>query len=602
MHPTTQNMTTAVSALWQSVIGNGVLIADKLKILHTTVERQQEGIKEKYTKPVFEKLYVSGDALKEGLKGIGFYNTLKDSTIDIATLRSSFEAMEVSDQATVNAFVGEVNKALDELLKNSTNQYLIAVKNSTQQTIQALTDFVYYLSQEAQPDLKERVDGLLQAIADWVEVVARLDEPQKAYVLSMLQRSELVVSLLSHYRDPAPEPHRPEPSRYERVQRLREDLPKAEAEIKKGKLPNRKDVKDLHLAEFFDKGMAFTEIQSYRSVQEVTQQLREAVSGFFCIIDKVYADNAAVAPYLAFAEQQIVHWLTLPADFRPENWVEVIHFIVNHIQYTLESISDPSFARVNAMVLPVLGRLDALLSEVNNEDFKLLITPKESMGIWDIELPDIMDEDEDEEEEKDEMPQALLSAAPPSHEAPRLESENSEPLTYNNVIEFLCFDENFGAMAKLDEDYQEVIYALYYNHWLGSRRYAIESDLYAFVEKNSLDTLLEGIKNQVLAEGGVNIGAFVDYLIDQVVAVVNNLIDLIKDTIHFIIDELFKLVKTLIAFFKDIDLPPVAKKALKLLPPFEKIPEDVTLLHVIAAIPYTLYQEFFKFEPALQVA
>lgn len=611
MSQTAQNINQSVSALWQSVIGNGALIKDKLIALNDAVVRQQAAIKDKYTNPVFERFYVNGDSIKETVKDNEFYKILKDSNLDIAALRRSFEAVDSSEQATVNAFIAEVNKTLDELLKNSTNDYPNNVKDSTKQTIQTVADFIYSLTEEDQPDIKDKVDVFIHAIADWMGVVGQLEADQKAYVVSLLQRSDAVISILSPYQRTAEEPPLPKQSSYERRAQFRENLPKAEAEMKKGKLPRQKEVKDLHLADFFDAGMSFIDIKSYESVQVITQQVREAVSGFFGILYKIYEKNAAITPYLKFLEQQILYWLTLPADFRPENWVEVIHYIVNHIHYTLERITDPSFTKVNALVLPVLEKLDALFSQVNNEDFKLLVTPKESLGIWNIDLPDILD-DEEEEDEYEQLPKAVQRAKPTGQEQVLAREQNEtyaandepyqEPLTYNSVIAFLCFDEEFGALANLDKEYTDVIYNLYYNNWLGSRKYVIESDMYDFVKKNSLEQVLEDIKAKILAESGINIGEFIQYLIDKVVTLVNGLIDFIKDTVQYIIDELFKLVKTIIAFFQNVDLPPNARTLLKKMPPFANMPDGVTLLHIVAAIPYTLYEAFTNFEPELQTS
>lgn len=611
MNEATQTVSDYMSTFWQSVIGDGVkkgnafLIVDKLTELYAAVERTETHIKETYTDPLLKKLHIESDEFKRILQDNGFFKEIGGGSIHIAVLYRSFQNIDANDRQSVNNFITEVNQALDDLLKNSSDAYLNQVKDSTKNTILTVTDFIYYISAEEQQDIKSKVDALINALADWISVVSGLSQDQKSYLISMMQRSDVVISILNPYQQSAESPKR---TRYERIEKFKEDLPEAEAKIREGKLPNQKEIKALHLADFFDAGTGFTDIQSYDSVQNISQQISHAIEGVFKVLDKIYAENSAAKDNLDFLKQQIVHWFTMPNDFRPENWIEVIHFVIKNIQYSFESFTYPSFEKINATVLPILDKLDMIFSKVNNDDFKLLLTPKESLGIFDIDIPDIISDEEDTEEEESEDFLFLSQPVEPkntllndSHNTREFYDTNDapsqEPLTYSSVIEFLCFDEEFGALAKMDKEkgLADVIHNLYYYNWFGSRMYVIESDIYEFVEKNSLTSHWEDIKIQLLDEKGVNIGTFIDFMIDKIVSVVNSLFDFVKETIQYIIAEIFKLAKAIIDFFQKVDLPPMARDLLKQLPPFKKMPNDVTLLHIIAAIPYTLYQEFVSF-------
>jgi hypothetical protein len=306
MSQTTQNISDYMSAFWESVIGNDLkkgnafLIKDKLTQLYTEVERRETQIKDSYIDPLLEKLHVESDVFKELVKSKGFFKEIEGGNINVAGLYNSFQAVDVSNKQSVDNFISEVNKAIDDLLKNSSDVYLIQVKDSTQKIINTVTDFLYYLSEEDQSNLQTRVNTLINEIADWISVIGGLDPPQKAYLVSMMQRSDLVISILSPYQRSAEDPIPPK-TRNERIEQFKENLPKAEAEIKKGKLPNNQDIKDLYLVDFFDAGTGFTDIQSYDSVQNISQQLRDAIVRVFDVLDKIYAENSTTDCALVYS-------------------------------------------------------------------------------------------------------------------------------------------------------------------------------------------------------------------------------------------------------------------------------------------------------------
>jgi hypothetical protein len=294
----------------------------------------------------------------------------------------------------------------------------------------------------------------------------------------------------------------------------------------------------------------------------------------------------------------VIQWLTLPDDFRPNNYVEIIHVVVKNIQYSLLT-SLRGAGPVDDFILPIVDKIEYILSQVDNDDFKLLITPKEDVEMHRIELPDLLPA----EPKDDELDKALPAADPdnrPSADASTdTEGETDskpEKLTIEKLIDFLCFDKVHGATAKMDPVLADVIHDLYYRDWLSTRLEYLEDEIMSVFTLEKYLPIWEDIKAKLLDENGVNLGAFLTFLIDKVVTLINDLIAFIKDTVQYIIDEIFNLPKAIIQFFERVDLPPAARDFIKTIPLFKDMPDHVTILHVIAAIPYTLYQEFIAFE------
>jgi hypothetical protein len=346
----------------------------------------------------------------------------------------------------------------------------------------------------------------------------------------------------------------------------------------------------------------------YFDIEYAFENIRENIEETFDFINNKYLQNRTELADLLnnTIKPHLIEWLTLPDDFRPNNWIEVIHVVVQNIQFSLRT-SLKGVLPVEQFVLPFIHKLDYILSQVDNETFKLLITPKEEPQIHEVYLPDILDPEESEEKysqpslspaatdmspARTEIPSAVDTASTDTADEPETPPKR---LTYGLVIDFLCFDKTHGATAKMDGELADVIKDLYYWDWLSGKLYYLEDELMSLFDKEKYWGYWEDIKTKLLDENGVNIGAFIDYLMDKGVSIINSVLDFIKETIQYFIDEVFKLAKAIIDFFQKVDLPPVARDLLKKIPAFDKMPDNVTLLHILAAIPYTLYQEFVHF-------
>jgi len=238
---------------------------------------------------------------------------------------------------------------------------------------------------------------------------------------------------------------------------------------------------------------------------------------------------------------------------------------------------------------------------------------KEKAYIHEIQLPNLLEPEEEAIKVKGQPPilqsNTAITADSTATTANKTDSETAnetekteedKSLTISTILDYLCFDREHGAFKKLNDEQYAVIYDLYYRQWFSNRVDTIVEDAQALFRMDTLKEIWEELKTMLLQEEGVNLGALIDFIIEKGTALLNKVIDFAKDTISFIIDELFLLVKAIIAFFQKVDLPPAARELLKKLPPFANMPDEVTLLHIIAAIPYTLWQEFVNFEVKTQ--
>lgn len=358
---------------------------------------------------------------------------------------------------------------------------------------------------------------------------------------------------------------------------------------------------ELSLSQLWEVGNEIVAISEYDDIKEILSKIKKGIDKLFIIVESLFKDNKHTIESIDVVHEMLTDWLTIPNDFRPENWVEVAHFIVKNIQNNLSEIANGRNADIINLVLPFVEKLEYILSTIDNDDFKLILAPKEQPHIHNIELPNLLEPEEKEKSVNDKVQNSILKSETAklkdtTAETETDESEEKKPLTISAILEYLCFDKEFGAFNKLDDEHYAVIYDLYYKTWFSNRLDNIINDVQDLFTLETLKTIWEELKAMLLNENGVNLGELIDFLVEKGVAFINQLLDFAKETITYIMDELFMLVKAIIAFFQKVDLPPVARELLKKLPPFQNLSDEVTLLHILAAIPYTLYKEFVDFE------
>jgi hypothetical protein len=593
------------SSFWQGVIGteqkagNAALILGKLVELEVLREKYQQRVQETVVEQVFGKLSMDSAAIKKQLNSHGY---LSNCTIDVCYFYQSLQGFDSTVPDTIEAFRQQLHHIIEQFIAPAN----MPDKDKLQDDIVQYTDncinFYISLSSDDDSAIEKNIAILLEDTLYIIGIIAGLDAQQLVYIRSIIDRAITLLSIAKRHQ-PVPTNPRYKPSIKAQYDALKPALPEIETEIKKGSFPNGKKIKEVHLSELFEAGIDFTNMSQYDYQQTVLEQAKVKIANLLDVIKTNY-DNPEILSVIEIAKINILHWLTLPRDFRPENWVEMVHFIVQNIQFSVQEYgNDMGIAH---SVLPFMNKLERFLATVDNDDFKLVVAAKESPNIYEVELPDILALEEEEEEE-DTLPislhsvyepiyQSVTSEAETQESGPTHDTSESQPLTLSVILEYLCFDEKYGALGRLNSDDTEIIYDLYYQSWLYNRIDAIIDDTLQLFSVDTLLAIWERIKIKTLDEKGVNLGELINFIIDEGVGLVNTVLDFIKKTIQYIIDEIFKLGKAIIQFFQNVNLPTVALELLKKLPPFANMPEGVTLLHVIAAIPYTLYQEFINFE------
>lgn len=599
------NSSFLFTSLWERVIGNEIqkgnatIIGEKLVALESIINDFQFKIEENLIIKIHEKLRLNNTTVKRYLMNSKVFDEISTSTIDIASIYASYHQLDISEKTTIKHFTSQIGKAISGLFENSPHFAKEEISEVIIHFTENIVDFYATIVTEDFTFLKENIKILVEDLVEIVGLIFNLDNNKKYYLVGIIERSELVITLIEESQNFAQK--NTQTTKQEKFEAFTAVLPKIEEELKKATLPNQKKIKELHLQKFFETGFDFTTINSYDYQNTVLTQLKVKIENLFNVVENTYSNNVDALNTIELIKQNILQWLTLPSDFRPENWVEVIHFIVKNIQNNLKEVTNGSNADFLQHILPFLEKLDYILSTIDNDDFKLIVATKEQPQIHSIELPNLLEPEEKEKSVKDKVQNSILKSETAklkdtTAETETDESEEGKPLTISAILEYLCFDKEFGAFNKLDDEHYEVIYDLYYKTWFSNRLDNIISDVQDLFTLETLKTIWEELKAMLLNENGLNLGELIDFLVEKGVAFINQLLDFAKETITYIIDELFMLVKAIIAFFQKVDLPPVARELLKKLPPFQNLSDEVTLLHILAAIPYTLYKEFVDFE------
>jgi hypothetical protein len=587
-------------SFWQSVIGteqkagNAAHIQEKLTELAGIWAKYQQKVEETVVNQTLTKLHIDSAAIKSELQSHSSHAYLSNCTIDAGRLYKSLEDFDSTMPETIDTFKQQIHHIIEQFISPTNIPDKDELKEAIVQYADNCITFYLSLSSDDNSAIEENITILIEDTIDIIGFIAGLNDQQLAYAHSFVGRANTILSIAKRNK-PSPSKPRYEPSIKAQYDALKPALPEIETEIKKGSFPNGKKIKEVHLPELFEAGIAFTDINQYDYQKTVLEQAKDKIANLLDVLKTNY-DNPEIQNVIDILKTHILHWLTLPNDFRPENWVELIHFIVKNIQFSLNEYNNNRL--ITHWFMPFINKLERFIATVDNDDFKLIVATKEEPYILEIDLPDILEPEDQDPLSKSKGDKPIYRSAMPTEArgfatANEADAAEAQPLTLSTILEFLCFDENFGALAKLDPDHTEVIYDIYYQSWLSNRVDTIVEDALQLFSIETLVDIWESIEAKTFDEKGVNLSELIDFIIDESIDWVNGILDFIKKTVEYIINEVFLLGKAIIGFFQNVDLPPVVKK----LPPFkDMLHGNVTLLHVVAAIPYTLYQEFIHFE------
>lgn len=591
-------------SFWQNVIGteqktgNAAHIHEKLTELAGIWAKYQQKVEETVIEQTLTKLHIDSTAIKNQIQNQSSYVYLSNCTIDAGRLYKSLEDFDSTMPDTIDRFKQQIHHIIEQFI-SPTN---IPDKDELKEAIVHYADncINFYLSLHSDEDsaIEENITRLIEDTIDIIGFIAGLTDRQLAYAHSFLDRANTIRTIAQRNK-PVPPNSLYNQGIKAQYEALKPALPEIETEIKKGSFPNGKKIKEVHLPDLFEAGIGFTEINEYGYQKTVLEQTKDKIATLLDVLKTNY-DNPDILNGIDILKANILHWLTLPDDFRPENWVEVIHFIVKNIQFSLTEYANNGV--IAHWVIPFINKLERFIATADNDDFKLIVATKDEPYIHEIDLPDIL------EPEEEDTPLSKTNADKPIYQSVRsietrefatvndADAAEPQPLTISTILEFLCFDKGFGALGKLDPDHTEVIYDIYYQSWLSNRLNTIIDDAIELFSIDTLADIWERIKAKTLDEKGVNLSELIRFIIDESIGWVNRIFDFIKKTVEYIIHEVFLVGKAILDLFQKVDLPPVARDLLKKIPPFKDMPDGVTLLHVIAAIPYTLYQAFTNFE------
>jgi hypothetical protein len=614
---TNQNLSFSIASFWESIIGNGVqkgnaaVMNEKLTGYDNWVDAYHNRMAQKIESSIYSKLVISKENTQAIIQSNKVYQHLTTLNINWYALVTSYKAINYDDFTTITHFAELVAQTLKDILISKDDAFGNEVFDRCADLIEDLYIFIYSLNSEEKiqiiPKLKQLVEDLVELIA----LLFNLNNNQKIQLFKIIYHSEWVATIVFEKQETKAN-----------VQSVSSMFTSEEVKVKTKKIEEKyKDVKiteeikfsDLPVSELIDKAFDFSKINTYQQNNLILKEIKDKIEDLFTVVQKAVPNNEQGTQMLNAIKEVILNWFTLPNDFRPENCVEFAHFIIKNIQSNLHEIANNTNAGFIQIILPFINKLEAILATIDNNNFKLIIAPKGKAYIHEIQLPNLLEPEEEAIKVKGQTPilqsntantadsTATTANETDSETANETEkTEEDKPLTISAIVDYLCFDREYGAFNKLSEEQYVVIYDLYYKQWFSNRLDTIIDDAQELFSLETLTAIWEELKALLLNEKGVNLGALIDFIVEKGTVLLNQILNFAKETITYIIDELFLLVKAIIAFFQKVDLPPAARELLKKLPPFANMPDEVTLLHILAAIPYTLWQEFVNFEVKTQ--
>lgn len=535
------------------------------------------------------------DIINDALNQFEFYPQFHNMRLHVKTLLDSFEDVDIEEENSILAFKEVVKKELVQLFDGTS---FFGDNFELSKVVDKIFDVVlHFLFHKTEN--RNAVEELIQDILSVLDELKffKGNTPFREIIGKYLHFVFDIGSILAMSVRPIIN------NRYADKQAvynyIRPSLHQVEDILKQADIFSKSETKNISLDSLWEAGHEFVSISEYDEIQELLDKSRKGVERIFAVLNQTVVDNVELVKILNNIKETIIHWLTLDdEDFRVENIIELLHFVIRRIQETLLEYKNALGNKWNGLH-DFLIKLNIVLDYIDNKDFKLLITPKEDVEMHHIALPDLLPTEPQEKEQDKALPSSDHDTWTTHHASTDAADRTDSPpekLTMDKVIDFLCFDKQHGATAKMDTLLADVIHDLYYRDWLAYRLEHLENEIMSVFTIEKYQPIWEDIKTKLLDENGVNLGVFLTFLIDKVVTLINDLIAFVKDTVQYIIDEIFNLPKAIIQFFERVDLPPAARDFIKTIPLFKDMPDHVTILHVIAAIPYTLFNEFINFE------
>jgi len=595
-----------------------------------------------------KSININFNALYKAYKQLDFENY--DSILDLI-----YEVKTIALEVFSNTFKGDIDKikeilnllektlhsiiALIQIDNLSTPAEVMAMLQKVKQVIDALIENLYEadIINTELFQIQEGVNHVFEMLSYIILKNYKKEEDSEEEKIDINSEKETALNILD-FSDAQEIFKVEEPFRAQQIiENINTNFDKIINESHKLPILNSFSYKETELKEIWEFLLSLLnpfDEDIFTELEYVLDALQEKSDVLFAFILKKSSDSIHLTELIEDQIQPKVNqWLTLPQGFKPNNIIEVIHQIVKNILFSLES---SKYSSAVSVIYNGLEKLEYILNSIDNDSFKLLITPKHDVTIHEIDLPNLIEDEliaseridkkekktevnfkeldlsnraenelittelKDKEEKKTEVNFKELDQAITPTKLDQLEgvdsTTDSKPLTIASFIELLCFSETYGATAKLHKKHQEVIKDLYNRVWLSNKLEDLEYDFTSIFNLEKLNIFGEEIKNKLLDKDGINLGAFLTYIIDSILGVLDEGLNLFKEALEYYIDEIFTLIKALITFLNDVEFP------VQKLPKFmrdvfiDKNGKEFNMLHTLLAIPYTIVKEFKDFK------
>lgn len=526
------------------------------------------------------------------------YNTVSNKSVDAQRIITAYQNLDLNNTDSIDAFSHSLTNQVQAFFDYKPGDSVkILINNVSGLITNSIAIYQLLRKDLVVDDLIHTFKSILNNVIEILSVLLNLDENDKARFQPILDSSEIIAERIHDIVDI-------EGSSVTDAQKtasIHTKLAAIDTELQKLNSSEEEVIKEVKAKDIYESTKEFIEINDNIALRGYLEDAKVAVEGIFGRAMKIDYGDPRVQTILQSVKTKLIKWLSLPDDFRPNNWIEVIHHIVKNIRISSKETL-LNMGGYFTKMYHVLEKLEHILEYVDNDSFKLIVSAKEKTRMHNIELDEIIDLDEEKGSPSFQSVQleAALSDEPVNENSNNLELEtnvNVETPKPYDIIHYLCFDETYGATAKVQTpEYVTAIENLYFGTWNSNLVDGFKQAIADFINSEAVQNLFNPLKETIFKVGGFVVHEIVDRVVDFIVSMVSKLVELLDTLIKQVINQIHTLFKALIALFQSVDLPPAVKDILKRLPPFKEWPASVTFLHIIMAIPYTLYREFVQFE------
>lgn len=599
------NVSNFLQKYWQTIVQDAKGIDTQLQELEHFINTQEVQINHwvdaspKYinieTKPVLQTFLQSS-----------IYHFLKNTTLDIQSVYNAYQQIDINNSASVKAFLkplrNDLKQVLAPFIKNNTllKNMLDKAEILLLEVLDFLTNSNTIKKDKPYEILIEKLKIISNKVIELLALIFNLDSTAQKYLKNVLNRSEVFGRILAKKETTEEKINSNASKALKYLEKIKPKIPDLEAELEKIKLPESISFNKVTFEEFLQ--FIYSILISkegnldINTIQTVFNFIKEKIKEGIAILKKDVQNNLELTKVLTWLEKHSAIWFTLPDNFKPENIVEIVHYVVKNIQFSSKEILF-QIGNVGEMIYKNIHKLEVLLSKINNDDFTLILKDKRDESIKEINISDILKEDtfKNTEEVLKEKLENVKETPKDTEKVLAGNIENSEEigLSISQLLKEICFNKKYGAVAVLNEEFKEIIVNLYYYDWLNTFYDKTAQPIAEKfkLDKENIEKKRKAIKNSLLKESGINLGEYLKTTIEKALTLLTEILTTTITVIKTIVKQLFDLIRAIIKLFREVKLPDA------IIPKFIKDHLDgVNLFYILCAIPYTTVKEFIAFE------